>query len=451
MSTLGFSELWCNLIMDCVSTVKYQVLINGNPYGDITPTRGIRQGDPLSPCLFVICTEMLVQKLLKAESRGEITGLKVARGAPAISHLLYADDSLFYCKQSDAELNRLNEILQEYSLASGQQINYQKSSIYFGKNIPSERRELIKLKLGMEQEGGEGIYLGLPEFFGGSKVRILSFFKQRLDEKVGGWQNQFLSPGGKEVLLKAVALALPTYTMSCFLIPKTICKQISSIMSDYWWRNNKTSRGMHWKSWEHKGTTVDQPSLDGLYQKIWKQQTSPKVHHFLWRCISDALPTAATMKRRHISKEGRCMRCSMENETANHILFQCPYARLVWAMSPIHAPPDGIMSESLYSNLCRVLSLQAQYPQEDVNAELIPWLLWRIWKNRNAFVFQNKDYVAPDTVNKAIEDMKEWEGRKEESVEVKKSTTGNRQCKDGSNATPTVLGARNTKIKALVG
>lgn len=119
-------------------------------------------------------------------------GLKVARGAPAISHLLYADDSLFYCKQSDAELNKLTEILQEYSLASGQQINYQKSSIYFGKNIPLERREIIKLKLGMEQEGGDGIYLGLPESFGGSKVRILSFLKQRLEEKVGGWQNQFL-------------------------------------------------------------------------------------------------------------------------------------------------------------------------------------------------------------------------------------------------------------------
>ena len=285
MSTLGFSELWCNLIMDCVSTVKYQVLINGNPYGDITPTRGIRQGDPLSPCLFVICTEMLVQKLLKAESRGEITGLKVARGAPAISHLLYADDSLFYCKQADAELNRLNEILQEYSLASGQRINYQKSSIYFGKKIPSERRELIKLKLGMEQ-GGDGIYLGLPESFGGSKVRILSFLKQRLEEKVGGWQNQFLSPGGKEVLLKAVALALPTYTMSCFLIPKTICKQISSIMSDYWWRNNKTSRGMHWKSWEALSSPKEKGGLGFkdleafnialLGKQLWRMITHPE-------------------------------------------------------------------------------------------------------------------------------------------------------------------------------
>ncbi|XP_013607662.1 PREDICTED: uncharacterized mitochondrial protein AtMg01250-like [Brassica oleracea var. oleracea] len=131
--------------MECVTSVSYQVLINGTPHGDIRPTRGIRQGYPLSPYLFVICTEMLVQKLIQAENSGEITSLKVARGASAVSHLLYADDSMFYCKQSDEELSRLTAILQEYSLASGQRINYQKSSIYFGKNIPSERKEEIKL------------------------------------------------------------------------------------------------------------------------------------------------------------------------------------------------------------------------------------------------------------------------------------------------------------------
>lgn len=96
MKTLGFSEHWRTLIMACVSSAQYQVLINGTPYGDIKPTRGLRQGDPISPYLFVICTEMLMQMLRRAEQRREITGLKVARGAPTISHLLYADDHLFY-------------------------------------------------------------------------------------------------------------------------------------------------------------------------------------------------------------------------------------------------------------------------------------------------------------------------------------------------------------------
>lgn len=120
-------------------------------------------------------------------------------------------------------------------------MNLQKSSVTFEKLIPSQRREAIKGLLGIEQTGGEGIYLGLPESFGGSKVSILSYLKERMSQRVQGWQTRFLSPSGKEVLLKAVAMALPTYTMSCFLLPKTVCRKIASIMSDFWWKNKEDS------------------------------------------------------------------------------------------------------------------------------------------------------------------------------------------------------------------
>ncbi|XP_048599883.1 uncharacterized protein LOC125579997 [Brassica napus] len=137
------------------------------------------------------------------------------------------------------------------------------------------------------------------------------------------------------------------------------------------------------------------------------------------------------MRSRHISKDGSCSRCGMESETVNHILFQCPYARLIWATSPIHAPPHGIMSDSLYSNLHRVLSLQERYTSEEAHAELVPWLLWRLWKNRNDFLFQGKDYPAPDTFNKAIEDTAEWMRRQEEDkTEVKKPTSNGAWHKD---------------------
>ena len=82
------------------------------------------------------------------------------------------------------ELDNLLNLLSNYSLASGQRINHQKSCIYFGKNIPQERRDQIKAKMGIEQEGGEGTYLGLPEAFGGSKVSILSYLKDRMRERV---------------------------------------------------------------------------------------------------------------------------------------------------------------------------------------------------------------------------------------------------------------------------
>lgn len=97
--------------------------------------------------------------------------------------------------------------------------------------------------------------------------------------------------------------------------------------------------------------TVNQPSFDVLYQQIWKLQISSKIRHFLWKCLSNTLPTAANMRHRHIVKDGSCGRCDMDSESVNHILFTCPYARLIWALSPIQAPPNGVMSDSLYANI----------------------------------------------------------------------------------------------------
>ena len=132
--------------------------------------------------------------------------------------------------------------MEEYSLVSGQRVNYRKSSITFGKKIPETRKTEIKSKLGIHQEGGQGVYLGLPESFKGSKVETLKYIRERLHSMIAGWQNNFLSPGGKEVLLKAVAMALPTYTMTCFKLPTTICQQLSSVMAEFWWKNKRDSK-----------------------------------------------------------------------------------------------------------------------------------------------------------------------------------------------------------------
>lgn len=83
------------MIMTCISSVSYTLLVNGSPEGYIIPERGIRQGDPLSPYLFILCVEVLSHMMNQAMENRSLLGIKIANQAPAVNHLLFADDSLF--------------------------------------------------------------------------------------------------------------------------------------------------------------------------------------------------------------------------------------------------------------------------------------------------------------------------------------------------------------------
>ena len=119
MRKMGFHERWIVLMMMCVSTVSYLVLINGEPKGKIVPLRGIRQGDPISPYLFLLCAEGLSAMLKKEESEGHIKGMAVCRGASRVSHLLFADDSIIFCRASIAECEWVLKVLEDYEKGFG--------------------------------------------------------------------------------------------------------------------------------------------------------------------------------------------------------------------------------------------------------------------------------------------------------------------------------------------
>ncbi|KAL5569458.1 hypothetical protein UlMin_026033 [Ulmus minor] len=119
MLRLGFAESWVKLIMRCVRSVSYSFLINRQVTGSVIPNRGLRQGDPLSPYLFVICAHGLSEMLASFEERKCFIGIKIASGCPSISHLFFADDSLIFCKAKLSELTHLKSCLTSYAKASG--------------------------------------------------------------------------------------------------------------------------------------------------------------------------------------------------------------------------------------------------------------------------------------------------------------------------------------------
>jgi hypothetical protein len=119
MRKMEFPEVWITLIMGCVSSVSYAILVNGQPVGYIKPSRGIRQGDPLSPYLFLLCSEALSALLMRAEKNGVLIGVPTSKKGPTLSHLFFVDDSLIFCKANSVEWRRLTKILEKYEAASG--------------------------------------------------------------------------------------------------------------------------------------------------------------------------------------------------------------------------------------------------------------------------------------------------------------------------------------------
>ena len=127
---LGFHEKWVNLVMSCVSSIEYRVRYNSTETEAFKPSRGLRQGDPLSPYLFLLCTEGLTALLSRAENNGDLVGVKVCRDAPTVSNLLFADDSLIPMKANATNAACLKSILDLYCSASGQLVSVEKSSIF---------------------------------------------------------------------------------------------------------------------------------------------------------------------------------------------------------------------------------------------------------------------------------------------------------------------------------
>lgn len=138
LKSVGLPNLWIHLIMECITSVSYSVIVNGEPIGQITPKAGLRQGDPLSPYIFILCMEVLSQKLIHNQAQGLIQGLKINRRAPEISHLFFADDALFFLKGTMGNVGNLRTILDKFCDLSGEMINTQKSHTVFSRNTPKK-------------------------------------------------------------------------------------------------------------------------------------------------------------------------------------------------------------------------------------------------------------------------------------------------------------------------
>ncbi|KAL5548785.1 hypothetical protein UlMin_004016 [Ulmus minor] len=173
MIKLGFAEPWILKIMNCISSVSFSFL-------------GLQQGDPLSPFLFLLCSEGLSCLLKKMENDNKLHGLNFGRGALTLSHLLFADDSFIFMDANKDDAKVLCDVLKFYGDASGQLVNFDKSEVCFGKYVPNCIRNEVADFLQVNQVDCREKYLGLPTFADRCKKDLFLFIKNRVWDKLGG-------------------------------------------------------------------------------------------------------------------------------------------------------------------------------------------------------------------------------------------------------------------------
>ena len=237
-------------MMRCASSVKYAIRINGQPCGQIWPSRGLRKGDPLSPYLFIICAEGLSTLLHRVVQRKAIKGVAASTKGSRISHLFFADDSLVFGRASISDATEIQRILKVYELSSGQQLNCTKTSLYFSPNTDVETKERVKSMFGAQVIKPNESYLGLPSLVARSKNNTFAQLKQKVANKVSGWKEKLLTHAGKEILIKSMAQAMPTYSMSCFLLLEKLCEELTGMIKQFWWGQMKNEKKLAWLSWD---------------------------------------------------------------------------------------------------------------------------------------------------------------------------------------------------------
>ncbi|GLT37826.1 hypothetical protein SLA2020_121150 [Shorea laevis] len=279
-----FPPTLIKIIMSCISSTKFSILINGGISDSFQPSRGIRQGDPLSPYLFMLCVEFLSIKLQNDIDSGGWLGSKIGKRGPTISHLFFADDLIFIGKASSANASYLINLLNFFCQRSGQKVNLSKSRVFFSRNVTTEVKTDICSTLNISETQTLGKYLGFPITHKRLSKTDCSFIVDKVRSKLAGWKANMLSRAGRVTLVKYVLSAIPNYYMQGSYLPEATHKELDSLSRQFIWGSTMGKRKANLVSWDR----LAQPkSTGGLGIKSSKEANQASMAKAHWRLLTE--------------------------------------------------------------------------------------------------------------------------------------------------------------------
>ncbi|RVW43975.1 putative mitochondrial protein [Vitis vinifera] len=272
---MGFREKWVGSIKWCISTTSFSVLVNGSPTGFFRSSRGLRQGDPLSPYLFVLGMEALSSLINRAVRGGFLSDCRIGGRegvGTQVTHLLFADDTLVFCDDSQEQLVFLSWLLMWFEAISGLRINLNKSEIFPVGRV--ENAELLAAELGCKVGSLPSTYLGLPLGASHKSVKVWDGVEERMRKKFALWKRQFIFKGGRITFIRSTLASMPTYLMSLLCMPRVVKLRLEKIQRDFLWGGGVLEKRPHLVNTKYRierGGWSTRGAREGHGVRLWKE------------------------------------------------------------------------------------------------------------------------------------------------------------------------------------
>ncbi|XP_016173366.1 uncharacterized protein LOC107615862 [Arachis ipaensis] len=249
LQKMGFGQRWRSWVKECVTSASMSVLVNGSPSKAFKMERGLRQGDPLSPLLFVLVVDVLHRMFRVAARNGRIAPLRIGRDHIELSHLQFADDTILFCPPEIETIVNYKRLLRCFELMSGLSINFDKSNL-IPVNCEQEWVEHVCGLLGCKQAVLPIRYLGIPL---GANPRLVKTWKpiiEKVESKLSLWKAKVLNKAGKLILIKSVLNSLPIYYLSLYKMPRAVANKLIALQRSFMWCTKDGAYGMPLVKWE---------------------------------------------------------------------------------------------------------------------------------------------------------------------------------------------------------